>query len=341
MEGLYATSSSKLKALNGNVSPINAQRDNHQFFLGGGCYHRPSKSPSVDPYASIDSSNLENFDSTLIRYLRSGSPASASSGDAPKYRSMIGNQYHSSKSNTSGSSSSGFGLRRSSSVSPLSAIENLETPPSRSPPVFKTPVKVEEDVLVMDGILVGSVPSARVRSLASSDSSGSSSPGSKSLYKTEICRPWEDSGSCRYGSKCQFAHGKEELRPSRFHNKNKSETCKSFTSLGSCTYGAKCRFVHHQVMTAPPLIEPAAAVAAVTQTVSPTKSEQASSGSGTITFTSSDWSPQDDGIEVALPSSVSADKTPSREDVDAYLHSVLYGPIRRKRLPVFAEICPE
>ncbi|KAA8536489.1 hypothetical protein F0562_028967 [Nyssa sinensis] len=376
MEGLYAISSSqvqKLEALNGNVSPINAHKDNHQFFVGGGRYHCPSESPRLDSYASVDSSYLENFDSTLVRYLRSGSPVSASSGDTPKYRSMISNPYHRSNSNTSGGSS-GFGSRGSASISPLSAIENLQTPPSRSPPVFKTPVKVEEDVLVMDGILVASVPSARARSSSSSDSGGSSSSGNNSFYKTEICRPWEDSGSCRYGSKCQFAHGKEELRPTRFLNKSKSEaqTCKSFTSSGSCTYGSKCRFVHHQVMAAVPPIEPPPpppppAVMATPKAVSPIKSEQASaspiesavattqrvsalksdqvttttSSSSSIGCSSTDWSPQDDGIEVALPPSVSTGKTPSREDLDAYTQSVLYGPVRRKRLPVFAEICPE
>lgn len=32
------------------------------------------------------------------------------------------------------------------------------------------------------------------------------------LYKTELCRSWEEKGTCRYGTKCQFAHGEEELR---------------------------------------------------------------------------------------------------------------------------------
>ena len=33
------------------------------------------------------------------------------------------------------------------------------------------------------------------------------------LYKTEPCRGWEAAGSCRYGVRCQFAHGPHELRP--------------------------------------------------------------------------------------------------------------------------------
>jgi hypothetical protein len=32
------------------------------------------------------------------------------------------------------------------------------------------------------------------------------------LYKTELCRSWEEKGTCRYGTKCQFAHGEDELR---------------------------------------------------------------------------------------------------------------------------------
>jgi len=39
------------------------------------------------------------------------------------------------------------------------------------------------------------------------------------LYKTELCRSWEEKGSCRYGTKCQFAHGEEELRKVARHPK--------------------------------------------------------------------------------------------------------------------------
>ncbi|KAH7575631.1 hypothetical protein ACOSP7_004585 [Xanthoceras sorbifolium] len=227
-----------------------------------------------------------------------------------------------------------------------------------------------EDVLVMDGILV------------SSNNSG--------FYKTEICRSWEDFGKCRFGAKCQFAHGKEEVRPTRFSvMKNKSEICKSYIT-GSCLYGSKCHFVH-QMMTDSALVF-------TTQTDSPTKPEQAAiktpktplaftngpehtnktfitptafkfeqpSKTPTITIKSDqtnkipnsiakavptggtsitnvtgkdNWSPEDDGIEVVLPSH--SDNSPSKKDVDAYINSVLYQPSARRRLPVFAEICPE
>ena len=30
-------------------------------------------------------------------------------------------------------------------------------------------------------------------------------------YKTELCKKFSDTGTCPYGSKCRFAHGKGEL----------------------------------------------------------------------------------------------------------------------------------
>jgi hypothetical protein len=39
------------------------------------------------------------------------------------------------------------------------------------------------------------------------------------LYKTELCRSWEEKGTCRYGPKCQFAHGEEELKRVQRHPK--------------------------------------------------------------------------------------------------------------------------
>ncbi|GFH20116.1 CCCH-type Zn-finger protein [Haematococcus lacustris] len=43
------------------------------------------------------------------------------------------------------------------------------------------------------------------------------------LYKTEMCKGWMEAGTCRYGHKCQFAHGAEELRPVPRHPKYKTE----------------------------------------------------------------------------------------------------------------------
>ncbi|KAJ3117741.1 hypothetical protein HK098_006127 [Nowakowskiella sp. JEL0407] len=64
------------------------------------------------------------------------------------------------------------------------------------------------------------------------------------LYKTELCRSWEETGYCRYGAKCQFAHSEAELRYVDRHPKYKTEMCKTFWEKGTCPYGKRCCFIH-------------------------------------------------------------------------------------------------
>ncbi|XP_015171678.1 PREDICTED: hybrid signal transduction histidine kinase L [Polistes dominula] len=66
-----------------------------------------------------------------------------------------------------------------------------------------------------------------------------------SRYKTELCRPFEESGACKYGDKCQFAHGYTELRNLARHPKYKTELCRTFHSIGFCPYGPRCHFIHN------------------------------------------------------------------------------------------------
>lgn len=72
-----------------------------------------------------------------------------------------------------------------------------------------------------------------------------------SRYKTELCRPFEESGECKYGEKCQFAHGYHELRNLQRHPKYKTELCRTFHSVGFCPYGPRCHFVHNADEAAP------------------------------------------------------------------------------------------
>lgn len=65
-------------------------------------------------------------------------------------------------------------------------------------------------------------------------------------YKTELCRPFEEAGECKYGEKCQFAHGMHELRNLQRHPKYKTELCRTFHSSGFCPYGPRCHFVHNE-----------------------------------------------------------------------------------------------
>nr|CAG4709540.1 unnamed protein product [Naegleria fowleri] len=66
----------------------------------------------------------------------------------------------------------------------------------------------------------------------------------KDRYKTELCRSWEETGFCRYGDKCQFAHGRQELRVVTRHHKYKSELCNNYHYEGTCMYGIRCCFIH-------------------------------------------------------------------------------------------------
>jgi len=79
----------------------------------------------------------------------------------------------------------------------------------------------------------------------SSPSPGSSSSSSSSRYKTELCRSFTESGLCKYGGKCQFAHGLDELRDLNRHPKYKTEPCRTFHTVGFCPYGIRCHFVHN------------------------------------------------------------------------------------------------
>jgi hypothetical protein len=71
-------------------------------------------------------------------------------------------------------------------------------------------------------------------------------PVDTAKYKTEMCRNWIESGSCNYGRKCNFAHGKEDLQQKLPCNtKYKSKLCVPFHDVGVCSYGHRCLFVHH------------------------------------------------------------------------------------------------
>ncbi|XP_030634554.1 mRNA decay activator protein ZFP36L1 [Chanos chanos] len=70
-------------------------------------------------------------------------------------------------------------------------------------------------------------------------------------YKTELCRSFQENGSCKYGSKCQFAHGESELRGLHRHPKYKTEACRTFYNFGYCPYGSRCHFIHEEKLTSP------------------------------------------------------------------------------------------
>ncbi|CAO3620372.1 unnamed protein product [Mucor fragilis] len=66
------------------------------------------------------------------------------------------------------------------------------------------------------------------------------------LFKTEMCRNWQEMGECRYARKCRFAHGQHELRCVQRHARYKTEICRTFHLTGTCLYGVRCTFIHDE-----------------------------------------------------------------------------------------------
>ncbi|KAL8219951.1 UNVERIFIED_CONTAM: hypothetical protein K2H54_036704 [Gekko kuhli] len=81
---------------------------------------------------------------------------------------------------------------------------------------------------------------------------GEAKAAASARYKTELCRTFEESGACKYGAKCQFAHGARELRGLSRHPKYKTEPCRTFHTSGICPYGARCHFIHNAEERRPP-----------------------------------------------------------------------------------------
>ncbi|KAL6945262.1 hypothetical protein ACO0QE_002711 [Hanseniaspora vineae] len=66
----------------------------------------------------------------------------------------------------------------------------------------------------------------------------------KSLYKTELCESFVTTGKCRYGNKCQFAHGLSELKLKDVTDNYRTKHCSSWIKYGYCKYGNRCLFKH-------------------------------------------------------------------------------------------------
>lgn len=64
------------------------------------------------------------------------------------------------------------------------------------------------------------------------------------LYKTELCVSYMKMGVCPYGSKCQFAHGEEDLKSVLRPANWRSKPCANWAKYGLCRYGKRCCFKH-------------------------------------------------------------------------------------------------
>lgn len=65
-----------------------------------------------------------------------------------------------------------------------------------------------------------------------------------------MCKNWIENNECRYGNKCQFAHGKEELCifraaiAAKTSDKRRTKNCRVFYKEKHCMYGSRCMFRH-------------------------------------------------------------------------------------------------
>lgn len=95
-----------------------------------------------------------------------------------------------------------------------------------------------------DEVIINESDNESTKNSKKSEANGENEKKQKSLYKTELCRNWEETNHCRYGMKCQYAHGASDLREIDRHPKYKTQKCRTFHQTGSCPYGARCTFRH-------------------------------------------------------------------------------------------------
>jgi hypothetical protein len=71
-------------------------------------------------------------------------------------------------------------------------------------------------------------------------------------YKTELCNKYSETGFCRYGHKCRFAHGVQELRideRTAGDSRYKTQLCKNYHGeKTTCPYGKRCHFIHDEFL---------------------------------------------------------------------------------------------
>ena len=68
-------------------------------------------------------------------------------------------------------------------------------------------------------------------------------------YKTEECLAWTVKGTCKYGKKCRFAHGQDEIRKIKHHKRYRTIKCEKWENEMFCCYGKRCRFLHNPTVS--------------------------------------------------------------------------------------------
>lgn len=66
------------------------------------------------------------------------------------------------------------------------------------------------------------------------------------LYKTTECNEFVATGHCPRRHKCQFAHGKHDLRTPAHHPLYRTSLCREFLETGVCPRGVSCYHAHRE-----------------------------------------------------------------------------------------------
>ncbi|XP_039249290.1 uncharacterized protein LOC120326993 [Styela clava] len=147
--------------------------------------------------------------------------------------------------NSTSSVSSIAATRNRLNTSPLTSIANII--PEASTATITAAASILSSIPPTEDSFRGRAYSEGANSLSIENAlQPQQQPIASSRYKTELCRPFEENGKCKYGDKCQFAHGKQELRQMVRHPKYKTELCRTFHTSGFCPYGPRCHFIHNQ-----------------------------------------------------------------------------------------------
>ena len=64
--------------------------------------------------------------------------------------------------------------------------------------------------------------------------------------KTEMCNNFLEFGTCRYGQKCRYAHGQQELKQTFRGYGWKRVKCRNYHGIGICMFGVRCNFIHDE-----------------------------------------------------------------------------------------------
>ncbi|KAI8331663.1 hypothetical protein BC941DRAFT_403318 [Chlamydoabsidia padenii] len=110
------------------------------------------------------------------------------------------------------------------------------------------------------------------------------------LYKTELCRNWQETEQCSYGKKCCFAHGLKDLKTVQRHFLYKTRICRTYHLTGTCLYGTRCTFIHQDDPMNHPtsfMIQPSTNSNLTTKMPSPSPSTSSSTSSLSSSLSSS------------------------------------------------------